>query len=423
MKNTKKNLSLAIALAMTLFTSIRIFAMFGASNQPQQQPQTSSFGQPTPTQAQTEQLRTFGFTQPSPPKTATPSFGSISNQPSAGISFGKTPQPQATTPFGSTPIQQQKAPQISNNPLLLAYFTPQDQVKITNTLFHLLDNAKKQIYIAIYWITDSAIIEKIIAAKHRNVDVQIVIDESSLGYLDVTTQFLQHGIVPIISPSKNRNAAGLMHNKFVVIDEATVFTGSANFTQRAFNPNSEYFNFENALVIDSIDIAKQFSNAFMSMQKELFDFYVDIIAFNNRNDLPNWVNSLMPSIYQQQDLMRRSVKQLINNYSSIEQSRINNFFGIQSTIRQDHVTEKQERLLKTKGFSSQEILKLSKQEASQLIGVILSDYSWERATEKQRSLLKNKGFPDQDILFLSKDKASDLISQVLGRGMQQPYRW
>ncbi len=141
------------------------------------------------------------------------------------------------------------------------YFVPQDQDKIMNGLSWLLDNAKQQVLVAMYWITDQSLIEKLIAAKKRGVDVQIIMDESIADCFDLNSiinQFLQNDIVPIIHPSKNIEGGGKMHNKFVVIDNAMVFTGSANFTKTALNPSANSFNFETVVVIDSADIAKKF---------------------------------------------------------------------------------------------------------------------------------------------------------------------
>ncbi len=356
MKNTKKSLS--ITLAITLFTTIRIFAMFTGKSQPQ----------------------------------------------------------AITTTFRSTPSQ-------PISPILQVYFAPQDQIKITNTLFDLLDNARKQILIAIYWITDNAIIEKIIAAKRRNIDVQIVIDETTPQVDDIITQLLQNDIVPIICPSKPPYNTGIMHNKFVAIDDTKVFTGSANFTQAALSSSAIKNNFENVMVINSTDIAQQFIDAFVTMKQDIFDFYVGIIALNNPNQLPNWMSNLIPTVYQKQDLMNQSVSQQTKNYNAKEQRRINNFFGIQPTERrEDNMTIPQKRLLNMNGFSDQDISGLSKKEASDLITKVKSGY-WQRATEKQRSLLKNKGFSDQEVLSLSKDEASDLISDVINRSKQQQYSW
>jgi hypothetical protein len=445
MRNIKKNFSVQIALAIILLASINISAMF-TGNQPLPQPQTEqskpfglgggfgnrsqpqattpTFGskssQPQP-QSQMQQTPNFGgFGNRSQPEATTPPFGSISNQPTTGFNFGKTSQPQ-TTPFElKTPIQQQTSPQISNTPLLQVYFNPQDQLKITSTLFDLLDNAKKQIYIAMYWITDPTVIEKIIAAKRRNIDIQIIIDGSSLEYFDITPQLLQNNIVPIIYPSND--ATGKMHHKFVTIDGIKVFTGSANFTKAALDEKIQRFNFENVVVINSTHTAKQYIDAFMNMKKQIFNFYVQIIALNNPNQLPDWMSDLIPTIYQTQDLMQQSVNQEIKNYNAEEQRRINNFFGMQSTERrEDNMTMPQKRLLNMNGFSDQDLLGLSKKEASDLITKVKSGY-WDPATKKQRALLKSKGFSDQEILFLSKEEASDLISQVLNSGKQQ-YRW
>jgi len=50
---------------------------------------------------------------------------------------------------------------------------------------------------------------------------------------------------------------GIMHNKFAVIDEKEVITGSYNWTN-----NAEENNYENAVFITDPEIVKQFSSEF-----------------------------------------------------------------------------------------------------------------------------------------------------------------
>lgn len=302
---------------------------------------------------------------------------------------------------------------VQQNSPLRVYFSPQEQAEITNELYSLLDGAKKQILIAIYWITDKNLIEKFIAAKNRNVDVQIVIDASTPDINNITKQLLKSGIVPAIYPSDNRNAAGKMHNKFAIVDAEKVFTGSANFTPTALNPNAKNYNFENVVLINSADIAQKFINAFMRMEQDIFDFYVDIVALSSLDQLPDWMHNTLPSIYQRKNSMQSSVRQLSKNYNAEEQKRINSFFGIQFAQQKEPITENQLRLLRTKGLPDKEILGLSKQEASPIIGKILAmKLNWDPATDKQRSLLRDMGMPNTEALALSKQEASSIKTEA-----------
>lgn len=313
----------------------------------------------------------------------------------------------------------------SNSLSLQVWFAPQDQDQIMNELSALLENAKKQVIIAMYWITDQLLIEKIIAAKKRGVDVQIVIDESMSLFSDLNSlidKFVQNNIIPIIYPSKHGNAAGKMHNKFIVVDTTTVFTGSANFTRTALDSSSFGFNFENVVVINSTDIAKRFVVNFDEMDQMIFDFYVEIIASSNLNQLPVWMHRLFPLVYQNQLFMRQSVQKTIERFNAEEQRKIKSFFGIQSTTAWEHATVKQQDLLRSKGVPIEEIAGLSKQEASSLISKIIKQGSlfgtrpatkWDpAATEAQQRLLRNMGVPDEEISGLSKREASDLIDEI-----------
>ena len=55
----------------------------------------------------------------------------------------------------------------------------------------------------------------------------------------------------------------IAHNKIMIIDDATVITGSFNFTKAA-----ETHNAENLLVIHDADLAKKYSDNWLVCQKE-----------------------------------------------------------------------------------------------------------------------------------------------------------
>jgi phosphatidylserine/phosphatidylglycerophosphate/cardiolipin synthase-like enzyme len=192
------------------------------------------------------------------------------------------------------------------------YFAPNDKKVMKNDLFTLLDNATKNIYVAMYWITDDSLIDKLIAAKKRNVVVEIFIDSNSPNlYIE---KLLSNGIVPIIFPSAPQ--VGIMHDKFFIIDSETVFTGSANFTQAAFDENSPNLNRENSLMIRSHDVASAFLKEFVNIQVTVFDLYIDMISQYEPHTQPEWLTRLWPIIFKKEGRLARAFYRRMNIYGN-----------------------------------------------------------------------------------------------------------
>ena len=57
-----------------------------------------------------------------------------------------------------------------------------------------------------------------------------------------------------------------MHNKYAVIDEKTVVTGSFNWTNKAVN-----LNHENIVIINSEEVSNDFKKNFFSMWTDFID--------------------------------------------------------------------------------------------------------------------------------------------------------
>jgi phosphatidylserine/phosphatidylglycerophosphate/cardiolipin synthase-like enzyme len=95
----------------------------------------------------------------------------------------------------------------------------------------------------------------LIAAPQRGVRVRNVTEDD---YRDeATIEALRVATVPIVSDQGN---SGLMHNKFLVIDRRFVWTGSFNTTD-----NGAYQNNNNAIWIESTEVAENFTHAFLDM--------------------------------------------------------------------------------------------------------------------------------------------------------------
>jgi phosphatidylserine/phosphatidylglycerophosphate/cardiolipin synthase-like enzyme len=181
-----------------------------------------------------------------------------------------------------------------------------------------------------YWITnDFSIMDNIVAAKARGLDVQIIFDETSHGRDKLVAKLLSNNITPVIFPSRSAKSTGIMHNKFLVIDNAHVVTGSANFTKAVLDPKSKRFNFENVTVFSSNDIAQKYLNYFAEIKQHSFQLYINIVAKNDHASLSEWLTELTPALYRdnrpfQEMLEARLVAEA---FKPLEQSRIEEFFG------------------------------------------------------------------------------------------------
>ena len=134
-------------------------------------------------------------------------------------------------------------------------FLPESQASIYKELESAIDTARSSVMVAMYWLTYDPFIHKLIELRKKNVDVQVVLDGSMFANFqnvsNIVTLLNKSDIYPLILPSKQINR-GIMHNKFIVIDNKTVWTGSANFTKAALDSGNDYLNDENILIINII---------------------------------------------------------------------------------------------------------------------------------------------------------------------------
>jgi phosphatidylserine/phosphatidylglycerophosphate/cardiolipin synthase-like enzyme len=97
-------------------------------------------------------------------------------------------------------------------------------------------HAKRSIRIALFTFTHPGLVEEVIDAHARGVDVRVVVDmHSGLGASTKAIQELKKAKVPV----QLSQGPQLLHHKFIYIDEQTLVTGSANWTKAAFYKNSD----------------------------------------------------------------------------------------------------------------------------------------------------------------------------------------
>jgi len=125
-----------------------------------------------------------------------------------------------------------------------------------------LSKAEESIYVAMYYFTDSQLAREVVKAKNRGVEVKIYLDSSQINAQYSKARFFVNERIENIRISSNSN---LMHNKFAIIDNSVVLTGSYNWTASASERNDE-----NLLVIDDQEIVTRYLNYFNTLWTEKY---------------------------------------------------------------------------------------------------------------------------------------------------------
>ena len=121
-------------------------------------------------------------------------------------------------------------------------FTPGDDAG--KLIVDAINSARRQVLVQAFSFTHRKIAEALIAAKRRGVEVNVVADREQTRNIPTSViAAIAAGGVPVFIDSEHS-----AHNKVMIIDagtpEATLITGSFNFTQAA-----QYKNAENVLVL------------------------------------------------------------------------------------------------------------------------------------------------------------------------------
>ncbi len=114
-------------------------------------------------------------------------------------------------------------------------FLPDDQDALKNVI-KLLSSAKKSIKVAMFTFTHPALVDTLVQAHKRGVQVDVVIDnDSSRKTSQKAYRKLTEETVHVYVSQR----IGLLHEKMAIIDDSTLIMGSANWTKAAFSQNSE----------------------------------------------------------------------------------------------------------------------------------------------------------------------------------------
>lgn len=139
-------------------------------------------------------------------------------------------------------------PQASIPQGVQVYFSPHGGA--TDAVVRALEGATNSVLVQAYSFTSAPIAGALVHARHRRVNVQVILDKSQRTEKYSEADFLKNeGIATSIDAEH-----AIAHNKIMIIDDYLVVTGSFNFTKAA-----EENNAENLLVLNDPILAKQFT--------------------------------------------------------------------------------------------------------------------------------------------------------------------
>ncbi len=177
---------------------------------------------------------------------------------------------------------------------------PQETGGLDGPLADAIDSARLSVDVAIYSLSLNSIRDALVRAHDRGVQVRMVMESDNLDRSD--PQKLKDAGIPILGDRRE----GLMHDKFVIIDNSEVWLGSMNFTD-----SGAYADNNNMIRIHSVKMAENYSKEF----EEMFvddKFGADIVA-GTPNPRVTIDGTFIDVYFAPDDNVQASLLDLINN--------------------------------------------------------------------------------------------------------------
>ncbi len=136
------------------------------------------------------------------------------------------------------------------------YFCPEDDCE--SAVLDFLDTAQETVHCALYELDYESINEKLMELEEQGLEVELIIDNS---YIDDFYDYTEETNLSYIKT----DAWGQMHNKFCIIDNERIFTGSMNPTTNGITKNNN-----NLLIINSKTLSANYEDEFQEMWEGTF---------------------------------------------------------------------------------------------------------------------------------------------------------
>jgi phosphatidylserine/phosphatidylglycerophosphate/cardiolipin synthase-like enzyme len=128
--------------------------------------------------------------------------------------------------------------QVGTHGAIAVYFSPRGGC--AEAIVQAINQARQTLDIQAYSFTSTPIAQAVVNAQTRGVKIRVVLDDSQKSERYSSATFLKNHNVPVFIDDRH----AIAHNKIMIIDSATLITGSFNFSKAA-----EESNAENVLII------------------------------------------------------------------------------------------------------------------------------------------------------------------------------
>ncbi|OZG75419.1 hypothetical protein BTA51_03330 [Hahella sp. CCB-MM4] len=138
-----------------------------------------------------------------------------------------------------------------------AWFSPGEDCR--RQIIQHLNNARRQIDICVFTISDNDIADAVLNAHERGVAVRVITDDDKREDIGSDIAMLQRHKVPV----RLDQTPDHMHHKFCVVDRMFLINGSFNWTRSATTRNQE-----NIVITDDQKLIREFIDRFEHLWSE-----------------------------------------------------------------------------------------------------------------------------------------------------------
>ncbi len=153
---------------------------------------------------------------------------------------------------------------VNSKDTLDIYFSPVGNT-LSDGILPVLTRAEHEILVSIFYLTNKEIIDALIDAKKRGVDVKIIYDAVGANSMKEKVRLLRANGIAV----KVENWGGKAHEKNMTVDGKIFITGSANFSNSGIKKNDE-----NLLIFKSPEIASFYRNYFLKLYNSIDEKYL-----------------------------------------------------------------------------------------------------------------------------------------------------
>lgn len=157
---------------------------------------------------------------------------------------------------------------LDENTEIGVYFSPNEKI-YPDLIKNEILKAKNKIRSNIFVLTHKGLINDLIQAKKRGVEVEIIMDALASNRYRDTVNYLRENNIKL----KIENWGGKNHEKTISIDDNVLISGSANFSYSGFMKNDE-----NILVIKNKKISEFYNSYFDKLYDSLDDYYLNVFV-------------------------------------------------------------------------------------------------------------------------------------------------